>query len=157
MGRAFLALFPRRHRDDFFAWVPATCPFGWTFSRRLIWTQSSGVFLNWSNLLLRFCSGELNKGRFSASPMLLHGVGWQFRTGGQRTARASTVDNRVRVTFRRLCDDCACDLVITAGCAGFAVRDVTPEGTRAVIERDLQGYGEVMRLRSLDFMKTAIL
>jgi molybdopterin adenylyltransferase len=34
---------------------------------------------------------------------------------------------------------------------------VTPEATRAVIERELPGFGEIMRVRSFDFVKTAIL
>jgi molybdopterin adenylyltransferase len=60
-------------------------------------------------------------------------------------------------TLRRLCDDEACNLIITTGGTGPAVRDVTPEATRAVIERELPGFGEIMRVRSFDFVKTAIL
>lgn len=60
-------------------------------------------------------------------------------------------------TLQRLCDEAACDLVITTGGTGPAVRDVTPEATRAVIEREFPGFGEIMRVRSFEFVKTAIL
>ena len=39
-------------------------------------------------------------------------------------------------------------LVVTTGGTGFAPRDLTPEGTRAVIERDAPGLAEAMRLVS---------
>jgi molybdopterin adenylyltransferase len=39
-------------------------------------------------------------------------------------------------------------LVVTTGGTGFGVRDLTPEGTRAVIERDAPGLAEAMRLAS---------
>ena len=40
-----------------------------------------------------------------------------------------------------------CSLILTTGGTGPAPRDVTPEATRAVIERELPGFGEVMRRR----------
>jgi molybdenum cofactor synthesis domain-containing protein len=43
----------------------------------------------------------------------------------------------------------ACDLVITCGGTGVSPRDVTPEATRAVIEKELPGFGERMRAVSL--------
>ncbi len=57
----------------------------------------------------------------------------------------------------RLCDEGQCELVITTGGTGPSPRDVTPEATRAVIERELPGFGEVMRMRSFDRVPTAIL
>ncbi len=50
-----------------------------------------------------------------------------------------------------------CDLVLTTGGTGPAPRDVTPEATRAVIERELPGFGEVMRAGSFAKVPTAIL
>ncbi len=47
------------------------------------------------------------------------------------------------------CDDDAADLVLTTGGTGLAPRDVTPEATRAVLERDAQGLGERIRMLSL--------
>lgn len=48
-------------------------------------------------------------------------------------------------------------LVVTTGGTGPAPRDVTPEATRAVIEKELPGFGEIMRTRSFDATPTAIL
>jgi molybdenum cofactor synthesis domain-containing protein len=39
-------------------------------------------------------------------------------------------------------------VIVTTGGTGFAPRDLTPEGTRAVIEREAPGLGEAMRLVS---------
>ena len=50
-----------------------------------------------------------------------------------------------------------CDLVLTTGGTGPAPRDQTPEGTRAVITRELEGFGELMRRISLEQVPTAIL
>lgn len=49
------------------------------------------------------------------------------------------------------------DLVVTTGGTGFAPRDVTPEATRAVIEREAPGFAEVMRMRSLQITPHAML
>ncbi len=50
-----------------------------------------------------------------------------------------------------------CDLVLTTGGTGPAPRDLTPEATRSVINRELQGFGELMRRVSLEQVPTAIL
>jgi molybdopterin adenylyltransferase len=50
-----------------------------------------------------------------------------------------------------------CDVVLTTGGTGPAPRDLTPEGTRMVITRELEGFGELMRRVSLEQVPTAIL
>ncbi len=50
-----------------------------------------------------------------------------------------------------------CDLVLTTGGTGPSPRDLTPEGTRMVITRELAGFGELMRRVSLEQVPTAIL
>ena len=50
-----------------------------------------------------------------------------------------------------------CQLVITTGGTGPAPRDVTPDATRAVADRVLPGFGEVMRAVSLRYVLTAAL
>ena len=50
-----------------------------------------------------------------------------------------------------------CDLVLTTGGTGPSPRDLTPEGTRKVIARELEGFGELMRRASLEQVPTAIL
>ncbi len=56
-----------------------------------------------------------------------------------------------------LCDTEGCCLVLTTGGTGPAPRDVTPEATRAVVDRELPGFGELMRRVSFDVIPTAIL
>lgn len=63
----------------------------------------------------------------------------------------------IEATLRELCDDESCSLVVTTGGTGPAKRDVTPEATEAVCEKMLDGFGELMRQVSLQFVPTAIL
>lgn len=46
-------------------------------------------------------------------------------------------------------DSLRLDLIVTTGGTGVAIRDVTPEATRSVIEREIPGMAEVMRMESL--------
>jgi molybdopterin adenylyltransferase len=73
--------------------------------------------------------------------------------------RVLIADDRpaIEAALRRLCDCEGCDLVVTTGGTGPAPRDVTPEATRAVIERELPGFGEIMRVQSFAKVPTAIL
>jgi len=50
-----------------------------------------------------------------------------------------------------------CNLVLTTGGTGPAIRDVTPEATLAVADKEMPGFGEQMRQISLKFVPTAIL
>jgi len=63
----------------------------------------------------------------------------------------------IEATLIDLIDQQGCSLVLTTGGTGPAARDVTPEATRAVADRELPGFGELMRLRSLEQVATAIL
>ena len=56
-----------------------------------------------------------------------------------------------------LVDAARCDLVLTTGGTGPAARDVTPEATLAVADKEMPGFGEQMRAISLHFVPTAIL
>ena len=68
-------------------------------------------------------------------------------------------DERAQIeeALRQACDAGQCDLVVTTGGTGPAPRDVTPEATRAVLERELPGFGEIMRVQSFAKVPTAIL
>jgi molybdopterin adenylyltransferase len=50
-----------------------------------------------------------------------------------------------------------CDLVLTSGGTGIGPRDVTPEATRALLDREIPGLGEAMRAASLGHVPTAAL
>lgn len=65
--------------------------------------------------------------------------------------------DRIAEALIELVDAEACDLVFTTGGTGPARRDVTPDATLAVGERELPGFGEQMRQVSLRFVPTAIL
>ena len=63
----------------------------------------------------------------------------------------------IRATLVDLVDEQHCDLVLTTGGTGPALRDVTPEATLAVAHKVMPGFGEQMRQISLAFVPTAIL
>jgi molybdopterin adenylyltransferase len=63
----------------------------------------------------------------------------------------------ISATLRELVDDRRCDLVLTTGGTGPSPRDVTPEATLAVADKEMPGFGEQMRQISLRFVPTAIL
>jgi len=63
----------------------------------------------------------------------------------------------IEAALKELVDMRQCDLVITTGGTGPAPRDVTPDATLAVADREMPGFGEQMRRISLEFVPTAIL
>ncbi|NRN28395.1 molybdopterin adenylyltransferase [Photorhabdus heterorhabditis] len=63
----------------------------------------------------------------------------------------------IEQTLCELVDEIGCHLVLTTGGTGPARRDVTPDATLAVADREMPGYGEQMRQISLKFVPTAIL
>jgi molybdopterin adenylyltransferase len=63
----------------------------------------------------------------------------------------------IAAALRRLCDEDGCALVVTTGGTGPTPRDVTPEATREVLEKELPGFGEMQRMRSFEKAPTSIL
>ena len=63
----------------------------------------------------------------------------------------------IEATLKELVDQAGCHLVLTTGGTGPALRDVTPEATLAVADKEMPGFGEEMRRISLNFVPTAIL
>ena len=63
---------------------------------------------------------------------------------------------RISATLLELVD-AGCSLVLTTGGTGPAPRDVTPEATLAIADKEMPGFGEQMRQISLRFVPTAIL
>ena len=63
----------------------------------------------------------------------------------------------IETTLTMLADSVGCHLILTTGGTGPARRDVTPEATLAVADKEMPGFGEQMRRISLEFVPTAIL
>ena len=63
----------------------------------------------------------------------------------------------IKNTLINLSDKKKCDLILTTGGTGPAKRDVTPEATLSVGDKEMPGFGEQMRQISLNFVPTAIL
>lgn len=70
--------------------------------------------------------------------------------GASAVARELVADDRglIEQRLRHWCDDERCALVLTSGGTGVSPDDVTPEATRAVLEREIPGIAEAMRLAS---------
>ncbi len=80
------------------------------------------------------------------------------RTGWTIARRAIIPDEfeGIASTLREWCA-AGLDLILTSGGTGFAPRDVTPEATRAVIEREAPGIAEALRAESLKVTRHAML
>jgi molybdopterin adenylyltransferase len=63
----------------------------------------------------------------------------------------------ISAALKKFADELCCDLVVTTGGTGISPRDVTPEATQAVLEKELPGFGEIMRMQSFAKVRTAIL
>ena len=75
------------------------------------------------------------------------------------TKEALLPDNEsaIRQTLTEWADSGEMDVILTTGGTGFAPRDVTPEATRAVIDREAPGLAEAMRAESLKITPHAML
>ncbi len=65
--------------------------------------------------------------------------------------------NVIRDELKRLCDGGETDLILTTGGTGFAERDVTPEATRDVAQKDVPGVAEAIRSLSAKYTNRAML
>jgi molybdenum cofactor synthesis domain-containing protein len=76
---------------------------------------------------------------------------WARARGDTIAVRAIVPDESARIvaTLAGWCDADAADLVLTTGGTGLSARDVTPEATRAVIEREAPGIAERIRALSM--------
>ena len=82
------------------------------------------------------------------------------RLPGAHVALTSVVPDDfrfIKAGLRQWCDEAQLDLILTTGGTGFGPRDVTPEATRAIIEREAPGLAEAMRAASLRVTPHAML
>ena len=79
--------------------------------------------------------------------------------GGTVEAYRVVPDDQATISdvLRAWCDDSGIDLILTTGGTGLSPYDVTPEATRAVIEREVPGFAEAMRLEGLKHTSRAML
>ncbi len=84
---------------------------------------------------------------------------WIARRGHTLAVREIVPDESSVIGARLVswCDDDSADLVLTTGGTGLSPRDVTPEATRATIERDAPGIAERIRVLSLERFPRAAL
>ena len=73
------------------------------------------------------------------------------------TAIVPDEKGRIEAALRQWCDREPVDLIVTTGGTGFAPRDVTPEATLAVAERQAPGIAEAIRAHSLSITPRAML
>ncbi len=80
------------------------------------------------------------------------GYGWNVTAETLVPDERREIQRAVREQIAR-----GCQLILTTGGTGVALRDVTPEAVREIAVRELPGFGEVMRLESMKITKNAIL
>jgi len=80
------------------------------------------------------------------------GYGWRVIAESLVPDEKSEIQKAVREQIRQ-----GCQLVLTTGGTGVALRDVTPEAVREIAIRELPGFGEVMRAESMKITRNAIL
>jgi molybdenum cofactor synthesis domain-containing protein len=83
----------------------------------------------------------------------------QSAIGGLEVAREIVADDRRAISGKlvELCDEHVCDLVVTTGGTGLSPRDVTPDATFGVIDREIPGMAEAMRTAGLSKTPHAML
>lgn len=91
-------------------------------------------------------------------PALEEWLGSALTTPWRTETRLIADDQKtIENTLIELVDHSKCHLILTTGGTGPALRDVTPEATLAVADKEMPGFGEEMRRISLNFVPTAIL
>src|SRR5437899_8654741 len=80
------------------------------------------------------------------------GYGWNAATESLVPDERRDIQRAIREQIAK-----GCQLILTTGGTGVALRDVTPEAVREIAARELPGFGEAMRMESLKITKNAIL
>jgi molybdopterin adenylyltransferase len=80
------------------------------------------------------------------------GYGWSVIADALVPDQKREIQRAIREQISR-----GCQLILTTGGTGVALRDVTPEAVREIATRELPGFGEIMRIESMKITKNAIL
>ena len=78
--------------------------------------------------------------------------GWRILADALVPDEKSEIQRAIREQINK-----GCQLILTTGGTGVALRDVTPEAVREIALRELPGFGEIMRIESMKITKNAIL
>jgi molybdopterin adenylyltransferase len=86
-------------------------------------------------------------------------VAWVAARKATLAARSLVADENVEIVgaLSKWCDDDEADLVVTTGGTGLSPRDVTPEATRIVIEREAPGIAEELRRHGMASTKYSMI
>jgi molybdenum cofactor synthesis domain-containing protein len=93
----------------------------------------------------RSAKGERADASGPALAELIHAQNWSVT----KQAILPDDESAIRAALIEWADSGTVDIILTTGGTGFAPRDITPEATRAVIQRDAPGLAETMRAESL--------
>jgi molybdopterin adenylyltransferase len=80
------------------------------------------------------------------------GYGWKIAADALVPDETRDIQRAIREQINQ-----GCELILTTGGTGVALRDVTPEAVREIAVRELPGFGEVMRMESMKLTRNAIL
>ena len=80
------------------------------------------------------------------------GYGWKVITESLVPDEKRDIQRGIREQIAK-----GCQLILSTGGTGVALRDVTPEAVREIAIRELPGFGEIMRIESMKITKNAIL
>ena len=80
------------------------------------------------------------------------GYGWKILAEALVPDEKREIQRAIREQIAR-----GCELILTTGGTGVALRDITPEAVRELAVRELPGFGEIMRMESMKITKSAIL
>ncbi len=101
----------------------------------------------------RSARGERPDASGPALARLIHAENWSVT----KEALLPDEESAIRTLLGEWADSGELDVILTTGGTGFALRDVTPEATRAVIDREAPGLAEAMRAASLKITPHAML
>jgi molybdopterin adenylyltransferase len=79
-------------------------------------------------------------------------LGWKIVAEGMVEDERRDIQRAIREQIAQ-----GAHVILTTGGTGVAVRDVTPEAVREIADREIPGFGEAMRMKSLDLTPNAIL
>ena len=101
----------------------------------------------------RSSRGERADSSGPALALLIQAEGWSVT----KQSILPDEESAIREILVNWADSAELDVILTTGGTGFSSRDVTPEATRAVIEREAPGLSEAMRAASLKITPHAML